>query len=212
MIEPSCLVAALVADVLATVERTVVGGRPERRGVPLRSTWRRVRTAPIPIVRASVRANAASVEAKSLPLRLLAGRAALVTALDSSQQCSLRYDGLVSGAAQRADQVGASELAAELRDVNVHGSCTSRIGDEPQTRSSRRSRESTAPLFEMKYASRSNSFAVSSSSPAGDGHVSRLRSRTTSPSSRRCRPAAGSRCAGGLPSSVRRARAGRTAW
>ena len=44
----------------------------------------------------------------------------------------------------------------------------------PQTRSSSRSRETTTPVFAMKNASRSNSFAVSSTGLPVDGDVVRL--------------------------------------
>ena len=101
-------------------------------------------------------------------------------------------DGLVPRSAQRADQVGPAELAAQLRDVHVDGARAARDTPAPRRgRAAGRARR-RRPAFAMKNASRSNSFAVSSTGLPSTVTSCDSRSSSTSPSAKRSRRSCGS--------------------
>ena len=102
-----------VADVRAALLREIVGAARQGRDLRL-----------VDLAAGEHRADRrSSARASGQALR-----ASLRTAAPAG--CSWR-DGLVAGAAQRADQLRAPELAAQLRDVDVDGARAARILEPP---------------------------------------------------------------------------------
>src|SRR4051812_46479584 len=72
------------------------------------------------------------------------------TRREFSRACVLALDGLVPGAPHGADQLRRPELAAQLRDVDVHGARPARVGEAPHLVEQALARENDAGVLDER--------------------------------------------------------------